>query len=393
MASPTSTTNASGADSALKPIAPVDLAAERAAVGPILEQKILEVLRSGTYILGPEVEKLERDMAALCGVPYGVGVANGTDALVVALRACGVKPGDHVVTTPFTFFASAGAIAWMGARPVFADVSLDTALLDPALAARAVDAQTTAILPVHLYGQMADVKAFRALCDAKKLALVEDAAQSHGAVRDGHGCGHLGDAAAFSFYPTKNLGACGEGGMVVTRHEHVFQRARRVREHGSPVRYTHAELGTNSRLQAFQGAALNAKMPHLAAWNARRRAIAARYDAAFRGSRDVVALTTLPNVTHVYHQYTVRVLDVPRDEVVESLKAQKIFVGVHYPSPVHLQEAARPWGYGPGDFPNAERLAREVICLPVHPFLSDADVDRVAENVLALARGRAGTRR
>lgn len=392
MASPTSTTNTSGADSALKPIAPVDLAAERAALGPVLEQKILEVLRSGAYILGPEVEKLERDMAALCGVPYGVGVANGTDALVIALRASCVQPGDHVVTSPFTFFASAGSIAWMGARPVFADVQLDTALLDPALAKRAIDSKTTAILPVHLYGQMADMKAFRAICDERKLALVEDAAQSHGAKRDGFGCGQLGDSAAFSFYPTKNLGACGEGGLVVTRHEAVYQRAKRIREHGSPVRYTHAEIGTNSRLQAFQGAALNVKLPHLAAWNERRRAIAARYDAAFKGSRDVLPLVTLPGATHVYHQYTVRVLDVPRDEVVENLKTKKIFVGVHYPSPVHLQEAAKPWGYGPGDFPNAERLAREVICLPVHPFLSDADVDRVAENVLQLSRGRAGTR-
>jgi dTDP-4-amino-4,6-dideoxygalactose transaminase len=383
---------ATSAPAALKPLAPVDLAAERAALGPVLEEKILEVLRSGQYILGPEVEKLERDLAKMHGVPYGVGVANGTDALVVALRACGVKPGDHVVTSPFTFFASAGAIAWMGAQPVFADVELDTALLDAKKAERAIDAKTTAILPVHLYGQMVDMKAFRALCDAKKLALVEDAAQSHGASRDGASCGMLGDACAFSFYPTKNLGACGEGGMIITPHEPIYQRARRIREHGSPVRYTHTELGTNSRLQAFQGAALNVKLPHLPAWNERRRQLAARYDAAFRGSSDVLALRTVPGAAHVYHQYTVRIRSVPRDNVVEMLKAQKIFVGVHYPSPVHLQEAAKPWGFGPGDFPNAELLAREVICLPVHPFLTDSDVDRVAENVLLLARGAGGTR-
>jgi dTDP-4-amino-4,6-dideoxygalactose transaminase len=174
--------------------------------------------------------------------------------------------------------------------------------------------------------------------------------------------------------------------MIVTRHEAFASRAKRLREHGSPTRYVHAEIGTNSRLQAFQGAVLNVKMPHLAAWNERRRAIAARYDAAFRASAEVLPLKTVSGATHVYHQYTVRIRGVARDAVVESLKAQKIFAGVHYPSPVHLQAAAKPWGFGPGDFPNAETLAREVICLPVHPFLSDADVDRVAENVMLCAR-------
>ncbi|MBL8861381.1 MAG: DegT/DnrJ/EryC1/StrS family aminotransferase [Planctomycetes bacterium] len=372
-----------------KPIAPVDLAAERAAVGPALEEAVLRVLRSGQYILGPEVEKLERDFAALHGVAHGVGVANGTDAIAIALRSACVRPGDHVVTSPFTFFASAGAVAWIGAKPVLADVELDTALLDPAKAEAAIDARTTAILPVHLYGQMADMRAFRALADRRQLALVEDGAQSHGASRDGVSCAQLGDACAFSFYPTKNLGACGEGGMILTRSDALAARARRVREHGSPVRYTHAELGTNSRLQGIPAATLNVKLPHLAAWNERRRALAARYDAAFRGSAEVVPLARRAGAVHVYHQYTVRILgSVSRDAVVEALKAERIALAVHYPSPVHLQEAAQPWGYGPGDFPNAERLAREVVCLPVHPFLSDADVDRVAERLLAAAAGR-----
>jgi dTDP-4-amino-4,6-dideoxygalactose transaminase len=181
--------------------------------------------------------------------------------------------------------------------------------------------------------------------------------------------------------------------MVITRHAHVNERARRIREHGSPQRYVHAELGTNSRLQAFQGAALNVKLPFLAAWNARRVQIAARYDAAFAGSKAVLPLVRVPGATHVYHQYTLRVLAVPRDELVERLKAQKIFAGVHYPSPVHLQEAAKPWGYGPGDFPNAETLAREVVCLPVHPFLTDADVDRIAEAVLSGAQAAPGQAR
>lgn len=372
----------------LRPIGPVDLAAERAAVGPILEESLLRVLRSGQYILGPEVEAFEKNFASFCGVSEaGVAVANGTDALVIALRAACVAPGDHVVTSPFTFFASAGAIAWMGAIPRLADVELDTGLLDVEQAARACDSKTTAILPVHLYGQMVDIRGFRSLCDQRGISLVEDCAQSHGAQRDGVQCGQLGDAAAFSFYPTKNLGACGEGGLVLSRHPKVAQKARRIREHGSPVRYTHSELGTNSRMQGLQGAALNCKLPHLPAWNARRAQHAARYDAALRGCAAVVPLTRRANTTHVYHQYTVRIVGkVPREAVIEALKAKGIAAQIHYPSPVHFQEAAKPWGYRPGDFPNAERLAREVLCLPIHPFLSDADIDRVAQALLQAAQ-------
>lgn len=380
----------SATTAAPKTIAPVDLAAERAELGPALEEAVLRVLRSGAYVLGPEVERFEQDFARYqrCPLP-GIGVANGTDALIVALRALGVQAGDHVVTSPFTFFASAGSIAWIGAKPVLADVELDTALLDPKLAAAAITPKTTCLLPVHLYGQLADMRAFRQLADAKKLALLEDGAQCHGAERDGVRCGELGDAAAFSFYPTKNLGACGEGGLILARKPDVHARAKRIREHGSPVRYTHAEIGTNSRLQGIQGAVLNVKLPHLDRWNARRRQIAARYDAAFAGSRDITLVKTAPNATHVYHQYTIRITGgVPRERVLDALKQHGIAAAVHYPSPVHLQEAARAWGYGPGAFPNAERLAREVVCLPVHPFLSDSDAERVAERVLAAAAGK-----
>lgn len=383
-------TSTATAANQLRPIGPVDLAAERAQVGPALEEAMLRVLRSGQYILGPEVEAFEKSFAAFCGVANpGVAVANGTDALVVALRAACVAPGDHVVTSPFTFFASAGAIAWMGAVPRLADVELDTGLMDLAKAEAACDAKTTAILPVHLYGQMVDMKGYRALCDKRGISLVEDCAQSHGAARDGVNCGQLGDAAAFSFYPTKNLGACGEGGMVLSRHANVVAKAKRIREHGSPVRYTHAELGTNSRMQGLQGAALNCKLPHLAGWNARRAAIAARYDAALAGCKAALPLARRPGSTHVYHQYTVRIVgDVAREAVIERLKTQQIFAQIHYPSPVHMQEAAKPWGYAQGDFPNAERLAKEVVCLPVHPFLSDADADRVAEQLVLAAEGR-----
>ena len=368
-----------------EPVRPLDLAAERAALGPAIERAVLAVLASGQYILGPEVEAFEREFAAFLGIEHAAGVASGTDALVLGLRALGVGPGDGVVTSPFTFFASAAAIAQVGARPQLADVELDTALIDVARAAAAVDATTRCLLPVHLYGQMADMRALRALADQKRLGLLEDAAQAHGAARDGFGCGALGDAAAFSFYPTKNLGAAGEGGLVATRDAGVDARVRELRDHGSPAKYVHAEVGMNSRLQAIQGAVLRTKLPHLAGWNERRRAIAARYDAAFESSDQFRPLGAVPGAVHAYHQYTLRVLSkVGRDELQRRLAGEQIFAAVHYPTPVHLQVAARPWGYAPGDFPAAETLAREVLCLPVHPFLSEADVERVAEAVVRL---------
>jgi dTDP-4-amino-4,6-dideoxygalactose transaminase len=371
----------------LKPIAPVDLAAERASLGPALHEAVLRTLDSGKYVLGPEVEALERDFAKFHGVAHGVAVGTGTDALWLGLLAIGVKPCDDVVTSPFTFFASAASIALMGARPVLADVDLDTALLDPAKVRAALTPRTTCILPVHLYGQLADMLAFRALCDEKKLFLLEDGAQAHGSRRDGAACGTLGDAGTFSFYVTKNLGAAGEGGMVLTQRADVAKNLRELRDHGSPAKYVHARIGTNSRLQALQAAVLNVKLPHLERWNERRRHNAARYDRNLAGNPAIGLMKVVPGAFHTYHQYTVRICgERTRDEVLADLAAQQIFAGVHYPSPVHLQDAAKPWGYGPGDFPNAERLAREVLCLPVHPFLSDSDIDRVSAAVLAAAR-------
>jgi dTDP-4-amino-4,6-dideoxygalactose transaminase len=372
---------------ALRPIQPVDLAAERAELGEQLFEAVRRVLESGRYVLGPEVEAFERDFARLHGVSHGVGLATGTDALWLGLLALGVRPGDHVVTSPFTFFASAASIALVGARPLLADVDYETGLLDPALARAAVDARTTCVLPVHLYGQLADMRAFRALADERKLALLEDGAQAHGATRDGYACGKLGDAGTFSFYVTKNLGAAGEGGIVLTERAEVAGALRQLRDHGSPSKYVHARIGTNSRLQALQAAVLNVKLPHLERWNQRRREIAARYDRSFAGARAVAPLARVRGAVHGYHQYTVRIRgERPRDDVAAELARSQIATGVHYPTPVHLQEAARGWGYGPGDFPAAERLAREVLCLPVHPFLEDGDVDRVAEALLAAAR-------
>lgn len=370
-----------------KTITPVDLVAERAALGSALNEAIQGVLESGQFILGPEVARFEADFARRCGASYACAVASGTDALVLGLLALGVKPGDHVVTSPFTFFASAGSIAWIGARPLLADVDLDTGLLNPEAAGRAVDAKTTCILPVHLYGQLADMRALRRLADEKGVALLEDGAQAAGAMRDGYQPGELGDACTFSFYPSKNLGACGEGGLVLTRSEAVQERLKLLRDHGSPGKYQHHYVGSNSRMHGFQGAALNVKHAYLDRWNARRREIAARYDAAFAGLDGVSTLKCFPNSSHAYHQYTLRVTGCERDALQAGLAERGIIAAVHYPIPVHLQQAAESWGYGPGDFPNAEQLCREVLCLPVHPFLEDDDVERVIDGVAALVSG------
>jgi dTDP-4-amino-4,6-dideoxygalactose transaminase len=364
----------------------VDLAAERAELGEALPQALLRVLESGQYVLGPEVEKFERDFARLCRVPHAIAVASGTDALVLALRAAGIRPGDTVVTSPFTFFASAAAIAWIGGVPRLADVEAETGLLDPRGAARAIDERTRALLPVHLYGQLADVRAFRELADAHRLALIEDGAQAHGAERDGFACGELGDAGCFSFYPTKNLAAAGEGGLVVTRDGALAERLRLLRDHGCSAKYQHAVLGTNSRMQAFQAAVLNTKLPHLAAWNARRAELARLYDEGLAGHPAIRPLARVPGAVHVHHQYAVRVHGPSRDALLAGLRERGIHAAVHYPTPVHLQPAAAAWGYGPGDFPVAEALAREVLCLPIHPFLADGDARRVIDALDELAR-------
>ncbi len=366
------------------PIGPVDLAAERRVLGPALQEAIERVIASGAYVLGPEVAAFESEFAVYQHARHGIGVNSGTDALVLGMHALGVTPGSKVLTSPFTFFASAGTIAWIGAKPSFVDIDPDTALMRTDQVAAAIDSDTRCLMPVHLYGQLCDLRALRAICDQKGIALLEDGAQCHGAERDGVRCGELGDAAAFSFYPTKNLGAIGEGGMILTQDDGLAAVLRRLRDHGSSAKYVHSEVGTNSRLQGIQGAVLRLKLPHLDTWNARRRAIAASYDEAFANNDYVRPLQRPAGSVHVYHQYAVRILGEPgsRDRVAKQLGERGISAAVHYPRPVHVQEAARDWGYGQGDFPGAELLAQQVLCLPVHPFLSDGQVARVADELL-----------
>jgi dTDP-4-amino-4,6-dideoxygalactose transaminase len=364
-----------------KPIPMLDLAAERAAVGPELQAAVLRVLESGRYVLGPDVEAFERDFARYQRAKHGIGLASGTDALLLALKAAGVGPGDLVITSPFTFFASAATIAWLGARPVLVDVEPDTALIDAAGVARAIDSRVRAVLPVHLYGQLADVMTLRKLCDRAKITLIEDAAQAHGAERDGRRAGELGEFAAFSFYPTKNLGCAGDGGLVTTGDDAQARRLRTLRDHGSPTKYHHVELGLNSRLDALQAALLAVKLPHLEAWNHARARIAAIYDRGFAGNENVRPLSRAPKSSPVYHQYTVRIGSGRRDAVQAGLAAKGISTAIHYPRPVHLQPAAESWGYPRGSLPNAEALADEVLCLPIHPFLQASEAERVVAEV------------
>lgn len=354
------------------------------------EPAALAVLRSGHYVGGEEVAAFEAEFAAFCGSRHGVAIGNGTDALRLALLAAGVGPGDEVVTTPFTFIGTTEAISQCGARFVLADIEPDTFTIDPDKTERVTTAKTRAILPVHLYGQMADMRRLGALAAARHLGIVEDACQAHGAALDGRRAGAFGIAAAFSFYPTKNLGGFGEGGFVTTDDAEVAARVRRLRDHGQSAKYLHAEEGWNGRLDALQCALLRVKLRRLETWNARRRDIADRYRAVLAPlqARELLRLPVeRPGGVAVYHQFAVRIRS-DRDGVRARLRQSGVESGVHYPVPLHRQPCYAHLDLDEGAFPESERAAREVLTLPIYPQLDDARVDRVAE-ALGRALGRA----
>lgn len=366
----------------------VDLARQAAALADELAAAAVRVLASGAYVLGPEVEAFEREVAAFVGVGHAVGVASGTDALDLALRAAGVGPGDRVLTSPFTFFASVSAILSAGAVPVFADIDPATFTLDPSRVGEVLEgpggAQVRALLPVHLYGQAADVDALAGF----GLPLVEDAAQALGAGYGARRAGALGAAGCFSFFPTKNLGGFGDGGMVTTHDPELADRVRLLRAHGMRPRYRHRAVGTNSRLDALQAALLRVKLPHLPAWLAAREGHAQAYGEALADLDGLSLPAVAPGRRHAWHQYTVRVHGGRRDAVRETLRDLGIATAVYYPSPAHLQEALADLGHAPGDFPEAERACHEVLSLPLFPELTTAERDRV---ITALAHALATT--
>ncbi len=363
------------------PVPLLDLRAQYATIHDEVVGAMMRVVEDQAFILGPPVAQLEEAVAALSGTRFAIGCASGTDALLLALKALDIGPGDEVVTTPFTFFATAGTIHNVGARPVFADVDPDNFNMLPQAAAAAVTPATKAVMPVDLFGQMAPLDAISAAIP--DLPMIEDAAQSIGATRDMGGrtvrAGEAATIGTFSFFPSKNLGGYGDGGMMVTQDETLATRLRRLRVHGGLKTYIHDEVGFNSRLDSLQAAVLLAKLPHLEKWSAARRRNADYYDQAFADLAEVRTPVIDPQNVSIYNQYTLRVRR--RDELQAHLKAQGIGNSVYYPLPLHLQPCFAYLGYREGDFPESERAAREVISLPVYPELTDAQLDDVVNAV------------
>jgi dTDP-4-amino-4,6-dideoxygalactose transaminase len=362
----------------------VDLVAQHARIRAELEAAVRSVSESGRFIGGEECAAFEREFARFCGVAHACGVANGTDALVLALRAFGVGPGDEVATVANTFIATGAAVLLVGARPVFVDVEERTGTMDPACleAALAARPKVKLVVPVHLYGHPADMTRIRAAAAARGLPVLEDAAQAHGATWEGRPAGSLGDAACFSFYPAKNLGAMGDGGAVVSSDASFLARVRQLANHGAGThRYDNVVLGTNSRLDALQAAVLRVKLRRLAEWNDERRARVAAYDEALLGLAEVTRPREHPPARSAWHLYTIRTRD--RDALQEHLQARGIASAVHYPRPIHLQPALAAAGGRAGDLPVSERLAREVLSLPLYPELPMDAVRRIADEVRA----------
>jgi dTDP-4-amino-4,6-dideoxygalactose transaminase/acetyltransferase-like isoleucine patch superfamily enzyme len=362
----------------------LDLAAQNAPLRPELEAAFARVLRSESYILGPEVERFEAQLAASFGFAHAITVSSGTDALLLALMALGIGPGDEVVTTPFSFFATAGCIARVGARPRFVDIDPHTFNLDPRRVEQALSPRTKAILPVHLFGQAADLSALRKLATERGLMLIEDAAQALGAMHAERQVGTFGEFGCFSFFPSKNLGGFGDGGLLVTGDEVLAERARILRAHGGKPKYHHAYIGGNFRLDAVQCALLAVKLPHLARYTARRREHASFYDRELASLAPEVLTPVRVEDGHVYNQYVLR--SVRRDELRKALSAARVGSEIYYPRCLHLQECFAELGYREGDLPLAEAAAREVLAIPVFPELSDAQRAYVAATVCSFAR-------
>lgn len=353
----------------------VDLATQYRSIQPEIDAAIAAVLKRGDFILGQDVRLFEQEFAAYCGTAHCLGVASGTDALRLAIQACGIGRGDEVITTAHTFIATVLAIAEAGATPVLVDCDPEFGLIDVSKIEAALTPRTKAILPVHLYGQPADMDPILEIARRHNLAVIEDACQAHGALYKGQRCGSLGDIAAFSFYPGKNLGAYGDGGAVTTNRADLADKVTLLRNYGQRVKYEHLEKGGNSRLDTVQAAVLRVKLRHLDDWNAGRQRAAASYGRALAGSA-LGLPKVVPYGTHVFHLYVVRTPD--RAGLQKALDAAGSQHGIHYPIPVHRQKAMADLGYGEGAFPVAEALAPQILSLPMFPELSDDQIDRVA---------------
>jgi dTDP-4-amino-4,6-dideoxygalactose transaminase len=366
----------------------LDLVAQYNTIKDDVLPAMLRVVETQQFIMGPAIPQLEAAVAQLSHAKYGVGCASGTDALLLPLKALNLKAGDEVITTPFTFFATAGTIHNAGGTPVFVDIDPATFNIDPAAVKRALTPRTKAIMPVHLFGQMADMLELLAIAAKAGVKVIEDAAQAIGARRKVDGewrvAGELGWATGYSFFPSKNLGAWGDGGMIVTSDDAAADRLRRLRLHGGAKQYHHDEVGTNSRLDTLQAAVLLAKLPHLARWSTTRREHAAYYTKAFAGIAEVQPPAVDPANEHIFHQYTIRVER--RDDLQAHLKKEGIGHAVYYPLPLHRQPCFQHLRYKEGSMPESERAAREVLSLPIFPELTRAQLDRVIDAVRGFYR-------
>ena len=354
----------------------LDLNAHHAAFRGEFDRAIGEVIDSGAFAGGPFVEKFEADFAAYNHSQYAVGLGSGTEALWLALLACGIGPGDEVITVPSTFMATAEAITYCSARPVFVDVDQSTYTMDPVELEKAVTAKTKAVIAVHLFGQAADMDPILEFAREHDLFVIEDAAQAHGAEYKGRKVGALGDVGCFSFYPGKNLGAFGEAGAIVTDNVELQEKIRILRDHGQVRKYRHTMIGWNCRMDGIQAAVLSVKLQYLERGNLLRRVHALQYNRAFQGVEEVVTPFEAAYARHVYHIYAIRVQE--RDQVMWLLKEKGIQCGVHYPVPIHLQKAYQSLGYKNGAFPISEQIAKEFISLPMFPELTKAQVEMVA---------------
>lgn len=367
----------------------VDLHAIHAPLQADIDSAVARVLERGDFILGQAVREFEAAFAQACGVEHGIGVACGTDAIALGLQACGVGRGDEVIVPANTFIATVIGVLHAEATPILVDCDPHTALIDLDAAERAITPRTKAILPVHLYGQMVSPTRLQELAEKHNLIIFEDAAQAHLAQREGYTAGSVGKAAAFSFYPSKNLGAAGNAGIAVTNDAKVAEKLRSLRNYGAPKKYVHAYRGTNSRLDTVQAAILGVKLPHLATWNQQRNAAAATYDRLLAPLCDfgIIPMRNDCGGGHVYHLYVIRVDDTApcdRDSLSQSLGDRGIQTGIHYPIPCHLQPAYTNLGYSQGSFPHSERLSEQILSLPMYPGLSEAWVQHVVNAIKAV---------
>ncbi|MEW5856546.1 MAG: DegT/DnrJ/EryC1/StrS family aminotransferase [Cyanobacteriota bacterium] len=371
----------------------VDLQLQHQPLQTQIEEAVRGTIQRGDFILGQAVADFEAAFASACGVAYGIGVASGTDAIALGLEACGIGAGDEVILPTNTFIATLIGVIHAGATPILVDCDPQTALIDFTAAEKAVTPKTKAIVPVHLYGQMVSPRQLLDFASAHNLIVFEDAAQAHLAEREGYRAGSIGKAAAFSFYPSKNLGAIGDGGMVITDDEAIAQKMRSLRNYGCSRKYYHTEPGTNSRLDTLQAAVLNIKLPHLADWNQARNQAAQQYDALLKplANSGIFPIQNQSGNGHIYHLYVVRITEacpLDRQTIQDKLAAVGIQTGIHYPIPCHLQPAYENLGYQAGDFPQAEALALEILSLPMYPGLSDTQVHQVIDTLQTLC-GRA----